>query len=231
MDKKPYTIKYEFYFPNNNAKKIFTISLDPQTITFIRKRLAVLPDWTLLESNQCRCCPLTKEKYPHCPIAINIVGLVEEFKNYPSSDSCDISCKTPERTYLKTTSVQEGLFSILGIIMATSDCPVMGFFKPMARFHLPFSTIQETVVRSASIYMLRQYFENKKGKTPDLKLEALDEHYAKVQEVNRGILLRIKSIAESNIDKNAIVILNSLAQLFSYEIDDGLKSIEYLFYS
>lgn len=140
-----------------------------------------------------------------------------------------VYCKTPERTYLKKTSIVEGLSSILGIVMATSKCPIMGFFKPMARFHLPFSTIEETIVRSTSMYLLRQYFEYKSHKAPDLEFSKLDKYYDKVKMVNEGLLTRITTVVKEDADKNAIVVLDSLAQIISMEIDYSLNSLEYLF--
>jgi hypothetical protein len=227
-EKSPYSITYKFQFENTKIKQ-FDILLDPDTITLITKSTELRPDWAKLEFHQCTCCPITKDAVPYCPIAVNIAELVEEFKNEISSDNCVVQCITPERTYLRESAIQEGLFSIFGIIMATSNCPVMNFFKPMARFHLPFSTIQETIFRSTSIYLLRQYFEYKKGRKPDLELEKLDEHYEKVQQVNRGILNRTGGIVKKDADKNAIVILNALAQMLAFEISGGLNSIEYLF--
>jgi len=229
MNEKPYNIIYEFVFEDGNTK-VFELKLDPITILVILPEPESLPEWTKLEYNQCVCCPLVREKYLYCPIAVNIAELVEEFKDAISSDYCTVKCITPERTYFKETSIQEGLFSILGIIMATSNCPVMDFFKPMAKFHLPFSTVDETIFRSTSVYMLRQYFEYRKGRKPDLELKNLDKHYEMVQEVNAGIIKRTGDVAKKDADKNALVILNALAQMLSVEIEDGLNSLEYLFY-
>ena len=64
---------------------------------------------------------------------------------------------------------------------------------------------------------------------PDLDLAELDLHYEKVQEVNHGILHRTENIAQKDADKNAIVILNALAQLLAVEISEDLNSLEYLF--
>jgi len=228
MDDKPFRIEYEFRFTDGNVKK-FDIELDPDTVTLSLTKTDVKPAWTKLDFHQCVCCPLDVESHPNCPIAVNIAELVEEFKEAISSDTCEVCCKTPERTYMKETSIQEGLFSIFGIIMATSDCPIMNFFKPMARFHLPFSTLDETIFRSTSIYLLRQYFEFKKGNPPDLELQKLDQHYERVQEVNQGIIKRTEDIANRDADKNAIIILNALAQMLSVEIEDGLNSLGYLF--
>lgn len=230
MAEQLHRIQYSFRFEDGSTKK-FVLSLDPSTITIVRPDVGPKPDWTRLDYHQCACCTLHKSTHPDCPIAVNIAELVNEFRDAISSDNCMVQCITPERIYLKKTAIQEGLFSILGIIMATSNCPIMNFFKPMARFHLPFSTLDETIFRSTSIYLLRQYFEYKRGKTPDLELSQLDKHYARVQEVNHGILKRTENVAKKDADKNAIIILNALAQMFAVEIGDGLNSIEYLFNS
>ena len=231
-EKSPYRITYNFQFENGKIKQ-FDIMLDPATITLITKDTEIRPDWARLDFHRCVCCPLEVEAVPYCPIAVNIAELVDEFKDEISSDNCLVKCITPERTYMKEVAIQEGLFSIFGIIMATSNCPIMNFFKPMARFHLPFSTLEETIFRSTSIYLLRQYFEYKKGKKPDLNLKKLDEHYAKVQEVNKGILARVNTLSEkvADADNNAIIILNALAQMLAVEIDENLNSLEYLFES
>ncbi len=228
MDDKPYRIVYEFHFDDGNLKT-FKFLLDASTVALILPEPAEKPDWTKLDYHQCNCCTLEKKIHPYCPVALNIAELIDEFKEAISSDNCFVRCITPERTYERDASIQEGLFSIFGIIMATSNCPIMNFFKPMARFHLPFSTVEETVFRSASIYLLRQYFEYQKGNLPDLELKKLDEHYEKVQQVNSGFLKRTNHIAKKDADKNAIVILNALAQMLNVEISAGLNSVEYLF--
>lgn len=228
MDDKPYQIDYEFSF-DDGRKKLFRTMLDPETITIIRTELKNKPDWTKLEYEQCKCCPLKKKEHPHCPIALNIEEVVDEFKSMFSYDDCVVRCTTPERTYVKKTSIMEGLSSIFGIIMATSNCPVMEVFKPMARFHLPFCTAQETVMRSTSMYLLRQYFEHKNDKPADLDLQLLDEHYDRVKAVNEGFMARISNLVEKDADKNAINILNSYAQMLSMQIYYSLNSLEYLF--
>ncbi len=232
MAKKAYKIVYEFFFKKGKSK-VFQLALHPETITLLRLKTEPRKEyeWTLLKNNQCECCPLDENEHKYCPIAVNIAELVEEFKNTFSFNDCIVRCATPERTYLKKTSIQEGLFSIFGVIMATSNCPIMDFLKPMARFHLPFSTIQETIFRSTSIHLLRQYFNQKKGKPMDMNLEKLDEHYGKVQLLNKGMLARTNTVLEksADADNNAIIILNALAQMFNVEIEENLNSIEYLF--
>ena len=228
MENEHYTIQYEFSFPGGNVEK-FDLVLDEATVSLINFNADLRPFWTRLSHKQCKCCPLDEEKNPYCPVAVNIAELVERFKDRLSIEECLVKCVTPERTYLKETSVTEGLYSILGIVMATSDCPIMAFYKPMARFHLPFASTQETVFRSASCYLLQQYFEHKRGNKPDLELQELGNHLVKVQQVNTGALARIRSVPRKDADSNAIIILDSFSQILSMAIEGSLSSLEYLF--
>jgi hypothetical protein len=113
--------------------------------------------------------------------------------------------------------------------MATSDCPIMEFLKPMARFHLPFSTIDETTVRTASMYLLAQYFKYKDQPGMKFDFNTLEQHYTKVQKVNEGLLKRIQSVGSEDADKNAIITLHSLSQFLSMEIDYSLAGLESIF--
>jgi len=228
MEENTFDIIYRFHFGKQDKREL-KISIDPATIVMVPLRLNNHFAWTKLEYKQCTCCQLTKEKHPYCPIAINIAGLVETFKDKISYEKCIVHCITPERTYHKKTSLMEGLSSLLGLIMATSNCPHMSIFKPMARFHLPFSTIEETIVRSTSMYLLRQYFVYKNKENPDLDLIKLNEKYETVKILNAGLLERLKGLHLKDSDRNAILMFHSISELLSTEIDTNLSSIKYLF--
>ena len=229
MKRSPFRFRYQFVFSDGNAKD-YEISLAPDTLSLIREEQdQTMAEWTRLDYEQCQCCPLTPDVEPQCPIALNIMELVDNFKDVFSYHDCMVHCESAERTYSKKTSVMEGLSSIFGVIMATSDCPVMEFLKPMARFHLPFSTIEETTVRTASMYLLAQYFKHKDQPGLKFDFKTLEQHYAKVQHVNEGLLRRIKSVSSEDADKNAIITLHSLSQFLSMEIDYSLGGLESVF--
>lgn len=229
MIRKPFRFHYQFEFTDGNVKG-YDILLAPDTLSLMREdEDQALADWTRLDYEQCQCCPLTPDTHPRCPIAINIMELVDNFKDVFSYHDCTVVCETVERKYSKNTSVMEGLSAIFGVIMATSDCPVMEFLKPMARFHLPFSTIEETTVRTASMYLLAQYFKYKDQTGMKFDFKILENHYARVQQVNEGLLKRIKSVSSEDADKNAIITLHSLSQFLSMEIDYSLGGLESIF--
>ena len=227
--RSPFQFHYQFQFEDGQVKD-YQISLNPDTLSLINQRGGLdLPDWTRLSFQQCKCCPLEETDQPRCPIAVNIMELVENFKNIFSYNDCNVVCTTADRTFMKKTTVMEGLSAIFGVIMATSDCPVMEFLKPMARFHLPFATIEETTVRTTSMYLLAQYFKYKDKPGIKFDFKSLENHYAKVKLVNEGLLQRITSVQSEDADKNAIVTLHSISQFLSMEIDYSLSGLEYIF--
>jgi hypothetical protein len=228
-----FLITYEFLF-GNGKRHVYPLKVDKRTISLISERRRPLPAWTRLESCQCPPCPLTQANAPHCPIAANIAELIEDFKEIESTEHARITVHTIERTYTKEAPAQKGLSSIFGIIMATSNCPVMNFLKPMARYHLPFSTSEETIIRSISMYLLGQYFIAKRKGQPDLRLKNLERAYAMVQNVNRGICRRITSViqksgAQGDAASNAVVILDAFSHLLQAEIEGHLDSLSDLF--
>ena len=230
MDRQdPFRFDYQFQFEDGYTKT-YHIALDPKTLSLIpdEQHYQAL-DWTHLKYNQCSNCPLEINAHPYCPIAVNIMDLVETFKNVLSYHNCTVICETEDRTYSKNTTIMEGLSTIFGVIMATSNCPIMDFLKPMARFHLPFSSVEETTARTTSMYMLRQYFKSKDKKDIKIDFKTLENHYGQVKLVNEGIIKRISSVSSKDADKNAIVTLHSLSLFMSMEIDYSLSTLEYIF--
>jgi len=226
---EPVTIVYEFNLPDSTSRRI-VLTLDPVTLIMQREMVEEAPEpWTALEYRQCSNCPLRPDTTPRCPVAVNLSSVVHHFKDMISFDRALIKVETKERTYLKESSIQAGLFSVFGLVMATSRCPHMEFLRPMARFHLPFSSSRETITRVASSYLLGQYFLAQEGKDADWSLEYLDELYQNITLVNRGILSRIKERTSGDASVNSIAILDSFSQLLQMELASQLEKIRPLY--
>jgi hypothetical protein len=185
--------------------------------------------WAQLEHKKCKQCPLKKEEHPECPVAKNLAIVADTFKSKKSFERVVVYVETAERTYRKEVRLQQGLSSLIGLIMATSDCPEMEFLRPMARFHLPFSSLQETAVRSVSLYLLKQYFVAKNGGKPDYDLKDLQKRYAAVEGVNLAMADRIRSMSDADAEANSIVILDTFAQILSNRLSSKLPDLDKLF--
>ena len=230
MDKKNYySIEYLFSFFDNRKDLSFLVNLNKSNLIAVPPEDVEENDWTKLNFNKCKICTLDENKNKHCPIAYNIFGLSKKFSSFYSIDKARIIVNVEERTYSKEDTVQQGLRSILGIYMATSGCPHMNILKPMARFHLPFASIDETIYRYLTTYLLGKFFEYIDGKRMKINLKELSKKFENIDKVNQGICKRIENMADRDAGKNALVILNALGMMMQLELKGKFESLKYLF--
>ena len=222
------TIQYRFRFPDNR-EEVFDLRFDAETLDLLGDAPDGLPFWTRLDHQQCPNCPLTPETHPHCPTAVHLVRIVSSCRNVLSYEEVHVDVVTPERLVSKDTSAQKGISSLMGLVMATSGCPLTGFFKPMARFHLPLASGKETVYRAASMYLLAQYFLHQAGRPADLSLKGLLKIYYDLQVMNRAMAERLRSASDRDAAVNAVVLLDLYAKTLPLAIEESLKGIRHLF--
>jgi hypothetical protein len=227
----PETIRFEYVFVFKDDRRIqFEINLDYKTLHLIRKDEPKTSAWAQLDNKKCANCPLRSESTLYCPIAQNLLDILPHFINTFSYEPVHVIVKDNERTYTANVSAQRGLSSLLGIIMVTSGCPVMAKLKPMVRFHLPFASVDETVFRSASTYLLGQYYRHKEGQQGDWNLEGLVKIYEEIQEVNMGMADRLRTLSAKDANINALIVLDIFAKELPQTIEESLHSLEHIFY-
>jgi hypothetical protein len=189
---------------------------------------AKLPPWTALAFQQCPNCPLSPSESPSCPMAVRFVPLVELFGKLHSYEDVFARVESDERTVTKRTTVQRVLRSLMGLLAASSDCPRITFLKPMAHFHLPFSTGEETIFRVVSTYLLAQHFRAKHGEAVVPGLDGLKENYRQLQQVNQAMAKRMNAVRVEDCDGavNALVLLDLFAQALPDSIDHDLEELQ-----
>jgi hypothetical protein len=225
---KQIKIKYSFEM-EDGQKETFNVVLDSERLVSDPEISGDLPDWTLLVFHQCQNCPLPPKDDARCPAAVNMVGIVQRFADLLSHDKTVVVVSTEERTVYSTTTMQRGVCSLLGLLMATSGCPMTSFFKPMARFHLPFASTEETIWRATSTYLLAQYFKLQNGDEPDFQFKGLARVYENIQTVNIAFAKRLRSACHHDSMINAIILLDMFAQSMPLAIDESLEEIRHLF--
>ncbi len=216
--KKTISFHYKFTLSDGEIRE-FGLELDSETLSLARKEKEIYPEWTRLPYHKCPNCPLSDAQHMHCPIAANLVGLVEFFKDSISHEEVDVEITTETRRYVKHTSLQIGISSLIGIYMVTSGCPVMDKLRPMVRTHLPFATREETMYRVISMYLLAQYFLYKEGQRPDWDLENLTEIYEEIHTVNKSFCQRLSGIHIKDASLNALVQLDIFADFTSFSLE------------
>ena len=213
-------LQYEYCFKfDDGSEKSFSVELQDETwLLQISGKAHEAPDWTKLEHCKCPHCPFEAEKVPHCPVAKNLANAAESFKDDKSFRKATVFVKGRDRFYGRQTDLQTGLQSLFGLIMATSDCRHMDFFRPLARHHLPFATIDESRGRMLGHYLITQLELAQKGKETDFEAKRLAELIGNVNILNAKITERIRSVSKGDADWNAITLLDGVASLMSLDL-------------
>ncbi|RMF19527.1 MAG: hypothetical protein D6761_00270 [Candidatus Dadabacteria bacterium] len=223
------TIAWEITVPGQ-ADERFAFRFDARTMQLVDPQPPdELPVWTQLEHQQCSNCPLKPADAPQCPPAANLVTVIEGFKRVYSYETCKVRVETENRVISAETTVESALASLIGLVMATSDCPHLTFFRPMARFHLPFADPEETLFRATGSYLLACYIARLRELDVGFNLEGLAAIYEEVQTVNRAFADRLRFAAEGDGTLNGLVALDLLAQTLPMSIEALLPDIDYLF--
>jgi len=225
-DCKPFRVIYEFNFPGGE-KKVFSMDFSHETHEIIvRRNYRDIPGWASLEYRKCPKCPLDSESIAFCPVAFNISGLMKTFGPVVSTEKCFVRCVTHQRSYSKMTDVMSGLTSVLSLIILSSPCPYLLPIRPLARFHLPFFTPEESLARTISFYLLSQYFAKKRGDVPDWELEKLNKSFELLKMVQDGMMSRTKGFFEGDACVNALHSFHVMIEFISFEIDSAIECLE-----
>lgn len=179
--------------------------------------------WTALDFHRCGHCPLPAKGT--CPFAAALAPFIHRFDEFFSYEPVAVRVVTEHRTVSAERALQHALASLIGLVGAASGCPHLAFFRPMARFHLPFASEEETLVRSFSLHLLGRVL------TADSSpgFEGLQAHYRAAAEVNRGMADRIRAAFAKDAVVNALVVLDTFAQAIPYVIEDRLAEFRHIF--
>lgn len=222
--KKTINYNYKFKF-TNGVEKQFNVKLDYSSLELIKPKDKVHPEWTLLKSFRCPNCSLDEKKYRYCPVAVNIASIIEDFKDSISYEMVDVLIETETRNFLKRTSMQEAINSLIGIHMVSSGCPVLELLKPMINIHLPFSTLKERKYRVLTMYLLAQYFIKKWGGKPDWDFKHLVDIFEDVRIVNKNFCSKLTEIKIKDATINALIALDAFAFYTSLHISENMLNV------
>ncbi len=221
-------ISYRLGFPDGSWRE-FDLALDPGSMELIAAFPTRLPSWTNLDFHQCPHCPLSVAANPFCPLAGRLAAIVESLRDVVSHDAVELEVVTPERRTTQATTAQRAVSSLMGLVMPVSGCPRTAWLRPMARFHLPLASEEETIFRTVSTYLLGQYFRKQSGVEFDLELTGLERNYDDLQTLNTAIAERLRAAGRTDLGVNALVILDLYSSTLPLVIEETLQEIRYLF--
>lgn len=223
----PKTVTYSFELPGQ-IKHDFECSLNTETFELTTNGEYSAPEWARTDHRRCRHCLTAGAEY--CPVALNVHNIVMPMRDVISYETVKCHVVTQERTCVLTTSAQEAIRSLMLFVIAASACPHTDFLKPLARFHLPFSSLEETVSRIVSAYLLCQYFRAEQGLPFDHALTGLRDNCENFEIIAVEMAERIRSqqmIGDAVI--NAIVIVHDFSLFVPLYINDHLSILKSAF--
>jgi len=226
--KNDFTIAYEFILPDK-SRECFDLTFDAVTVELANHSDGDPPFWTQLSYMTCPHCPFSQEAHHYCPVALNLVPAIAHFDQWMSFDKISVKVTVAERQVVQKTTAQEGLSSLMGLLIAGSSCPYTHFFKPMARFHLPFANKEETMWRATATYLLACYFSKKGLKLADRQLTGLVAIYDDIARLNDAIVQRLRAATSRDSAVNALVHLDVFAKFHMPPLEESLFQIRSFF--
>lgn len=222
-DDKFLRYRYRFLLPDGTVRTINLAAKLPALQLELPEGQKT-PDWARLGFHQCENCPLSEAETPNCPVAERLVEFCEKLAPILSTEILEVEVETVERRISHRTSAQHAKQSLFGLTMALSGCPNVALFKPLARFHLPFASLDETMFRIASSYLLARFSQTGGVKKMKSAMDDLNKEYEEVHKVNIGLANRLRASGVFT-ELNALSHLDAFTQVFP----EALKDLEYLF--
>ena len=222
---QPQRIRYRFDLPDG-AQTTLDFSFDSTDFRLSNAAPAEAPFWTELKFNRCANCPLNELEHAHCPVALQMASTLEPLKALVSFDTVGVTVLQEERTIYAQTSAQQAMSSVLGLIMATAGCPWTDHLRPMARFHLPFASEEETVFRSICMYLLAREIT---GSEQPQGFAALEDLYENLHIVNRDMSRRLGAATRTDPARNAMALLDSYTTLLPAALERSFEELKPLF--
>ena len=88
---EPMAVEYRITLDDEHEFS-YRIELDRQ---YDQERALAAPKWTRLEFQQCSNCPLSRDKFSHCPAAVDLHRVIEDFHGLPAFKKAVFLVRTP----------------------------------------------------------------------------------------------------------------------------------------
>ena len=95
----------------------------------------------------------------------------------------------------------------------------------MAIHHMPFSSSNEFILRSVSVYLLQQYFEYREDRAPDWDLKGLISRNKQLQLVNQALWQRVHLDSDNDSNLKTLLSFFSMSSSVSVSLESQLQKL------
>ncbi len=181
------------------------------------------------DQHTCAGCGIQPGSRVTCPAALAVSPVIRAFGDRISHDPVSVTVERDNIRITATTSTQQAVRSVLGLMLALSACPVMRMLRPMAIFHLPMGDAKNTVFRVLGTFLIAQYLRQSQGLAPDWNMAGLLALYERIHEVNVNLARRLRAASLKDAAINSLVILDALGQEVELTLARNLEKLKPLF--
>jgi len=221
-------VQYRLMF-QDQTEKSYELHLHADSLAPIGWTPNKPPEWAALDHHKCSNCPLNSAEHAYCPASLSLAPLVESSNDMDLLDTVKLVVRTNDRAVAVSATVQKALGSFIGLLMATSDCPRAAPFRPLARFHLPLATEEETVYRAVTSYAMAQFILRQEGMESSADLEGLYDIYRELEVVNTALASRLKTAGLEGAISKSLMEWDVFSGMFPIRAEDIIKHMRPLF--
>ncbi len=184
-------------------------------------------DWCQLSYQQCKHCPLdSSNKY--CPVALKLSGLLTKTELVRSYEQVTVRYINEHKHILTLKADAQSLLTTMAglLIAGTSNCSHTRFMWPMARFHRPFSGLDESVNKAmanlSSLYI--------RSRTEMNFTDWALRYYQNITIVNLALIKRLRADVEATEPLvNALTNLDLFSKEIIFNLNNNMSGIAHIY--
>lgn len=186
------------------------------TMRVNRMSVTQIPRWMRLEYCQCPACTLDTAEHPLCPVAEVLGKYAFDLANYRSYEivNVDVFDEKGERTRLESIPLQTVVSELVRLAVFQYECPIGRLVKPAMSALPPFPSNDEIL----SAFALA--FEPEIGTNTVSLNEDQQVYLEALHDLFGNLSVRLEHLGQGDAHLNGVVILHSLAVLFTLSAPD-----------
>jgi hypothetical protein len=189
------------------------------TMRVSRVSMTSIPRWMRLEYCQCPACTLDTANHPLCPVAEVLGKYAHDLANYRSYEivNVDVFLDNGETVRLENIPLQTVVSELVRLAVFQYECPIGRLVKPAMSELPPFPSNDEILSAFA------RAFEPDIGTNTVSLSEDQEVYLEALHDLFGNLSVRLEHLGQGDAHLNGVVILHSLAVLFTLSAPDLIE--------